>query len=180
MSTTYWCVCSQFSYTRREDNVLVTTECGPTSIGRRSKFAPGHDAKLKSLLVDAYFEGTLLVCGEATGDLLLDHARAISDKFCMAVAKLIDVRSHKLRDALERSAARLTHEDRETRAVFRALQAPDGQRNSNEPIGASFGAERRNYEEGAKAWLRDRSELTNRTIERADWDAVYDWFIHGK
>lgn len=180
MSVTYWCVCSQFSYTRREDNVLVTTECGPTSIGRRSKFAPGHDAKLKALLVDAYFEGTLRVCDEPTTDLLLDHARAISDKFCLAVAKLIDVRSRKLRADLDRLALSQTGENRETRAVFRALQAPDGQRNSHEPIGASFGSDRVNYEKSAKAWLRDRSELSDRTLVRCDWDAVYDWFIHGK
>lgn len=179
--TTYHCVCSQFSYLRAEDGVLVTTGCGPTPIGRRSKFAPGHDAKLKKLLVAAYFNGSehFRVNGEPSSSLLLDHARSISDRYALSVAAMIDNRSRALQREISSLASGLSRpsESRATRAVFRALQVSDGQRNSHEPIGHRFGNDFDVYVDSAKAWLRDHSELKSSTIEKADWASVYNWFI---
>jgi hypothetical protein len=32
------------------------------------------------------------------------------------------------------------------------------------------------FREGAMAWLGDNSELSTRTLHRADWQEVYAWF----
>lgn len=180
------CLCSRFSVRPSKTTALVggstellTTKCSGVTAG--GNFLPGHDAKLKALLVVAYFEGSeaLLRDGETFAGGALEAARQVSDRFVMAVAGAIDKESVRLRRRLEVYTSGMVTESPATKAVFLALQKslPGG---GHEPVGSSFGADRDDYEAAARAWLRDQSELSERSIERADWDAVYAWFIKGE
>jgi len=65
-----------------------------------------------------------------------------------------------------------------TSAVCRNLfkDAP----NSFEPVGFTFGKDRQQYEEMAKAYLGDKTRLSGSTIDGADWDEVFATFVEGK
>lgn len=61
-----------------------------------------------------------------------------------------------------------------TSAVCRNLYK-DGPE-SFEPVGYRFGKDRDLFESWAKAWLRDKSNLADSTIEGADWNEVFAAF----
>jgi hypothetical protein len=61
-----------------------------------------------------------------------------------------------------------------TSAVCRNL-FKDGP-NSFEPVGGTFGTDREIYESLAKAYLKDKTDLSGSTIEAADWDEVFATF----
>ncbi|MFE2934909.1 hypothetical protein [Streptomyces sp. NPDC059278] len=65
-----------------------------------------------------------------------------------------------------------------TKAVFRNLQK-DGE-DTFEPVGLSFGQDREMYETLAKAYLSDRTKLATKTINGADWDAIFKHFVTDK
>lgn len=65
-------------------------------------------------------------------------------------------------------------ESQATRAVFRHLQK-DAE-GSIDPVGRTFGTERATFEKLAKEYLSDKSRLSSKTIQGADWDAVFAYF----
>lgn len=65
-------------------------------------------------------------------------------------------------------------ESRATKDVFRNLQKEGG--HSFAPVGYSFGKDREVFEERARSYLSDRSRLSSRTIDKADWDVVFRHF----
>jgi hypothetical protein len=154
------CACASLGF--RKDGEVVHTGCDTTRTpGNGRKFLPGHDAKAKSILIKAW--GYPMFGG-------YEHSIAAARDFgfSIQVAKGIDRAEKKARG--EGSA---------TKAVMRNLQRADGQRNSQEPIGASFVGEAAALEEfttAAKAWLRDKTELRTTTIDNADYNVAYHYF----
>ncbi|RGD62449.1 hypothetical protein DR950_36045 [Kitasatospora xanthocidica] len=48
------------------------------------------------------------------------------------------------------------------------------------PVAESFTKTFEGFVGDAKRWLREKSDLSTRTIENADYEVAYLWFIHGK
>ncbi|MBD0689642.1 hypothetical protein [Streptomyces sp. CBMA123] len=72
-------------------------------------------------------------------------------------------------------------ESRATKHVMRNLQTSDV--DSGDPWGqvaSHFGTTLDSFTRSAKQWLRDKSALSTKTIENADYEVAYLWFIHGK
>jgi hypothetical protein len=165
------CGCATLGY-RDRAGVLHHTGCDVTRTpGKGRKFLPGHDAKAKGFLIRAW--------GNAKGNMMgghehaLDAARQFGDKITMKVAEGI---SREQRRFAESITARIG-EDPATRAVMRNLQKSDGQKNSHEPIGYSFGTDLETFTKNAKAWLGDKTELRSSTIEKADYSVAYEHFV---
>lgn len=139
-------------------------------------FAPGHDAKLKSFLVQCYVQGhKVRKLGQRREVDGLTASREFG--FSTQVAGAIQRQTEKARktaDMLEEMGG----ESRQTRSVFRNLQTPDKERDPWRPVGSELAAHNdlKGFISDAKAWLRDRSNLKTTTINGADWEAVYEWF----
>ncbi|MFI2607734.1 hypothetical protein [Kitasatospora sp. NPDC018619] len=72
-------------------------------------------------------------------------------------------------------------ENRATQHVMRNLQKPNEDSGDPwSPVAESFTRSFEGFVVDAKGWLRDKSDLSTRTIESADYEVAYLWFIHGK
>jgi hypothetical protein len=134
------------------------------------------------LFVKAWFEGPDVLHEQGrdgrwsrTSAGPLEEARLFS--WGLSVSKAIDQQSAKLRAARVPNPA---GESRATRAVMRALQRPDGRPGSHGPIGATFGTDLSVFTGAAQSWLRDKTELSTRTIASADYGVAFNWFINGE
>jgi hypothetical protein len=152
------------------------TGCQETT---KNTFAPGHDAKLKGWLIKMAFldvDIRQVSGGMAISAGAMEHAAKFG--FSLQVAAGID---RQTRILAERHLKRMAKEagkgeSAETKAVMLALQT--SQPNDMwQPIGLTFlGDTPEAFIDNAKAWLKDKTELSGKQIDGADWDVAYDHF----
>jgi hypothetical protein len=152
------------------------TGCQETT---KNTFAPGHDAKLKGFLIkmsDLDVEIHRTEGGMSITAGPIEHAQKYG--FSVQVAAGIQ---RKARIRAERHLKRMAKEagkgeSAETKAVMLALQT--SQPNDMwQPIGLTLlGDTPEAFIDNAKAWLKDKTELSGKQIDGADWDVAYDHF----